>query len=372
MPRFLSVFTPLILVVLAALPCAAGASTKIGLAPAGYASASPADFWAGINTLYAGKAQAPLVRLDIVWSYIAPSKPVNARNPDDPAYNWALVDSAVSGASTDVEFLGTVFWTPTWASASGRRTSIPRTGTLADFLAAAQARYSGFGHPLIKTWEIWNEANNRYFLNAPGAGKAAKLQNLVTGYSKMLTQSRAALRSTASTLGLPRPTVIAGAVGGQAGFGHLTFFRALSKTPLCRGAKSKRCFDAISVHPYSPNPRVDPLGTKVRMPWVTVGNFGTFQKNVAKLWSPRKVPIWITELAWQTNPPDPYFGVSPANQSRYMRTAFNLFKTKYPSVRAVLWFLMNDEAELGRWQSGLRTVNGVNKPSWSTFRSLLK
>ena len=132
------------------------------------------------------------------------------------------------------------------------------------------------------------------------------------------------LRRTAQNLGLPTPTAIAGAVGGQAGFGHTNFYKALSETPQCRGSKSKSCFDAISVHPYSPNPKVDPLGEDVPMPWATVANFSTFVKTVEKYWQPRRVRIWVTELAWQTNPPERRFGVPPKQQASLDRKSTRL------------------------------------------------
>jgi hypothetical protein len=36
----------------------------------------------------------------------------------------------------------------------------------------------------------------------------------------------------------------------------------------------------------------------------------------------------------------------------------------------MVWFLVRDEPNLGGWQSGLMTVGGKKKPSWSTYVGL--
>ena len=38
----------------------------------------------------------------------------------------------------------------------------------------------------------------------------------------------------------------------------------------------------------------------------------------------------------------------------------------------MLFRSMDDEGDAGGWQSGIRTVTGKDKPSWSAFRSILK
>jgi hypothetical protein len=41
-----------------------------------------------------------------------------------------------------------------------------------------------------------------------------------------------------------------------------------------------------------------------------------------------------------------------------------------PRVDIFLWFLLQDEAPLGRWQSGLITVGGRRKPAFDAFAHL--
>jgi len=71
--------------------------------------------------------------------------------------------------------------------------------------------------------------------------------------------------------------------------------------------------------------------------------------------------IWLTEYGYQTRPPDPT-GVSWALQARYVaeaaRRAFTL-----PKVDMLIHYLYRDEPDLDRWQSGLETVTGQEKPA---------
>ena len=62
--------------------------------------------------------------------------------------------------------------------------------------------------------------------------------------------------------------------------------------------------------------------------------------------------IWITEYGYQTNPPDPLFGVSYAKQAAYLTQAFGIAR-KNPRIDMMLWFLLKDEPDLAGWQSGL-------------------
>jgi hypothetical protein len=76
--------------------------------------------------------------------------------------------------------------------------------------------------------------------------------------------------------------------------------------------------------------------------------------------------IWLTEYGYQTNPPDPFLGVSPDLQARYASEgSYVAYRTA--RVDVLIHFLYADEPELGRFQSGLVTVKGVRKPALAAF-----
>jgi hypothetical protein len=93
-------------------------------------------------------------------------------------------------------------------------------------------------------------------------------------------------------------------------------------------------------------------------------------RELTKLYGNKRV--WVTEYGYQTKPPDPIFGVSLANQARYLTQAYAIMK-KHPRIDMMLWFLLRDErrARLQEgWQSGLLTETGRRKPAFTSFQRL--
>ena len=68
-----------------------------------------------------------VIRYDVSWAHTAPNKPADATNPDDPAYDWSMVDQVVLRAdSLGVPVLLTLEVTPRWAG-GGTATRPPST-----------------------------------------------------------------------------------------------------------------------------------------------------------------------------------------------------------------------------------------------------
>ena len=76
--------------------------------------------------------------------------------------------------------------------------------------------------------------------------------------------------------------------------------------------------------------------------------------------------IWLTEYGYQTNPPDRLLGVSQAAQARYLGEAA-LRAYRAPRVDMLIHFLVRDEAQVGRWQSGLFTAKDDAKLAAAAF-----
>jgi hypothetical protein len=77
--------------------------------------------------------------------------------------------------------------------------------------------------------------------------------------------------------------------------------------------------------------------------------------------------IWLTEYAYQSNPPDRVLGVSLAKQARYIGEGdYVAYRT--PRIDLLIHFLYQDEPNLGRFQSGLITLSGRAKPALAAFR----
>ena len=132
-------------------------------------------------------------------------------------------------------------------------------------------------------------------------------------------------------------------------------------------------FDAYAHNPYygvpTETPTTKPPGTRSgQVPTsITLANLDVLIAAVSHLYGPRR--FWITEYGYQTRPPDPAFGVSWADQARYLTEAFAIAR-RNPRIDLMLWFLVRDEPNLAGWQSGLMTTDGRKKPAFSAFQHL--
>jgi hypothetical protein len=79
--------------------------------------------------------------------------------------------------------------------------------------------------------------------------------------------------------------------------------------------------------------------------------------------------IWITEYGYQTNPPDRLFGVSFKTQAAYLKQAYGIARSN-SRIDLMCWFLLRDEKDVSRWQSGLITAGGAHKPSFAAYKNL--
>jgi hypothetical protein len=129
-----------------------------------------------------------------------------------------------------------------------------------------------------------------------------------------------------------------------------------------------KTFDVYAHNPYpdigaSESPTYVPKGKTKRR--IQIGNINTLLALVSKYYGPKH--LWITEYAYQTNPPNKHFGVSYTKQAQYLTQSYAIAR-KNPRIDLMLWFLVRDNPVGGTgWQSGLETLTGKHKPSWNAF-----
>jgi hypothetical protein len=308
---------------------------------------------------------------------VAQSRPHSAANPNDPAYDWSVYDRTVNYAAQDgVHVLFSIYGTPGWANGGKGLNVAPSHATdLRNFALAAARRYSGTWPgadgrllPAVKEWLAWNEPNNPIFLS-PQYQKTSAGWSIVsaTEYAKICNAIYTGIHAT--LVGGVRV-----ACGGTAPRGNnnpstsrpsvspLAFLRAVKKAGL-------KTFDAWAHHPYYAGPSDQPTTKPVTAKGapataVTLGNFSDLTKLLTQLYGNKRV--WITEYGYQTDPPDPLFGVSYAKQAAYLKQAFGIAR-KNPRVDMMLWFLLRDEPQVSGWQSGLISASGKKKPSFTAF-----
>ena len=97
------------------------------------------------------------VQFQIPWDTVAPSRPANPRDPNDPAYRWpAYADFMVQQAAQHgMSLTVLVQGTPPWANGGKPRAWIPdNVQDYADFMYAISSRY-----PTVHRWMVWGEVN---------------------------------------------------------------------------------------------------------------------------------------------------------------------------------------------------------------------
>lgn len=336
---------------------------------------------------------ASVVRVMPSWAAIAPSRRPSAfdpRDPADPAYRWAALDQTIRDANAvGLQPLLTIDNAPEWAQGRGRPRSIVgnwrvSAQALGAFVAAAAKRYSGTfpdpqfpgrSLPQIRYWQIWNEPNLSSHL-APQWERSGRrfVPTGVQTYRRMLGDGYREIKQA-----IPNATV---GMAGLAPFGDLAphgsrmpplaFFRRL----LCVNAKLRRTckttvrMDAVSHHPYSVG---GPLRHALNPDDVTVPDFDKIRRVIrgaqaARTLSTGEKRLWVTEISWDSKPPDPY-GVPEARQARWLEQAlYVLWRQK---VSLVTWFRILDQ-ERGRGyefgnQSGTYLQGGKPKASARAF-----
>jgi hypothetical protein len=323
------------------------------------------------------------VRLNLYWGGrygVAKSRPARATDPADAAYDWDLYDRTVNyAAQNGVHVLFSIYGTPAWANGNkGPNVAPARATDLRNFAYAAARRYSGRypgsdGRllPAVKDWLAWNEPNNPIFLT-PQYKKTAKgwtIQSAVD-YAKICNAVYGGVHATLAPAervgcGVTAPRGNNNPSTARASVSPLAFLRACKKA----GLKS---FDAWAHHPYYAGPSDQPTTKPVTAKGapataVTLGNISDLIREVTRLYGNKR--IWITEYGYQTDPPDPLFGVSWAKQAAYLTQAFSIAR-KNPRIDMMLWFLLKDEPRLDGWQSGLVTITGRKKPAYTAFMKM--
>jgi hypothetical protein len=318
------------------------------LAPS--ANALPADFW-GVSPqatptveqfqrLHTGGVDS--VRIPIPWSSVQPTSAADS--------NFSNVDMLVSGAAAaGLNVLPFVYDAPPWAvtpaqvpgSAAMAPKSLPvKTGAQrtawSNFLKLVVGRYGpggafwvanpGLPESPIRTWQIWNEENFKYFVVRPSPAD----------YGKLINVSYAAIKSVD-----PGAKLILGGMfarpkeaeykrkPAQAYFATDFLDQLYTSTP---GIKRK--FVGVALHPYT---------TKYQQLTPDIEEFLTVLKANH---DPGK-KLWITEIGWSSEPHSAgdSFAKGPAGQAAQLKGAFNLFRSKAArwKLQRIYWFSVDDQ-----------------------------
>jgi hypothetical protein len=307
---------------------------------------------------------ASVVRIPVNWAALVnPDPPVgfDPRDPASPAYDFARIDSAVrAAAAAGLAPLLVVTHAPNFAEAPNPwryafpGSWAPNPAAMEAFAAALASRYDGsFPDPLepgralprVALLQAWNEPNLARYL-APqwvvSHGRWSPFSPLL--YRQLLNGFYAGVKSAA-----PTDVVISAGVapnGDPAGLGRMapvTFLREL----LCLQVARPICpepphFDVLAFHPLSVGdpdlPAVSSLDVSISDAAKITGLLRRAERLHTALPAGPK-PVWVTELNWESDPPNPH-GVPGRLQALWISRA--LHRLWIAGVQLVDWQFLID------------------------------
>ncbi|HET7443381.1 MAG TPA: glycosyl hydrolase [Solirubrobacterales bacterium] len=353
------------------------------LATGAFASAAqalPVNFWGAVpqssylnleemQRLHRGGVAS--VRIPFVWPAVQ-----HARNG---VFDWAAVDFQIENAAkAEIEVLPFLAGAPTWAvpnvnvPGSGASvkapTRLPVSGAArsgwAAFVAAAVARYGPNGafwaeHPAvpvrpIRTWQIWNEPNFKYFVTHPNPAEYGKL--VAASYATIKAADPGAKLILAGMFARPKGSRTSTGKHKSLNWYASDFLEQAYKTT--PGFRTK--FSGVALHPYTYN--FQELPEEIE----EIRHLMARNHDAAK-------GLWITEIGWSSGHPtrSNLFAKGPAGQAEQLRGAFSLFKKKAAAYRLqrIYWFSIDDQAHSCNFcdGSGLFKEGFVPKKSWYEF-----
>lgn len=339
----------ILVALLAPAPANAVNTNFFGIVPVG--TPSDDDFEA------IGAAKVGSYRFEIDWRSIQPTA--------DGPYDWATLDTRMTNAARNgLEPLPFFYGSPDYAADNPRQPplgSAEAKDRWKTFLRAVAERYGPDGdfwgenpdleRRPIKVWQIWNEVNSRSYYKPKPSPKE---------YARLLKISHAALTDVDSNAKI----LLAGMFATPGRSGSIYSWRYLKRLYGIKG--TERRFDAVALHPYSPN--LSGIKAQIRLA----------RKGIKKAGGGRP-KIWITELGWgSAGSGSSDLIKSEAGQKRLLRKSFKLLirKRRAWGIKRLFWFTWRDPADpsdptgiVCTWcaSAGLLDTNGQPKPSFEQF-----
>jgi hypothetical protein len=355
-------FTTALLLALALLPAAAGASPRQFALFQDETLLVENGGTRGPTLDEVRSLGADMIKVQVNWATVAPGgrrKPSGFDATDPAEYpGWARYDAVLSEAKArgfKVMF-ALAPPAPGWATPTrGDREGVTRPSAreFGRFATAAARRFPG-----VDVWTLWNEPNHPGHLYpqstrggrpvAPGVYRAM-VRAAVTGLHRGGSGRDPILFGELLPIGKP-------VRGPKRNLKPLAFLRAFF------GGRPLGGLSGFAYHPYT-RP-AGPMFAEPSSDDATVHSYGRILRALdsararGQLRSKRKVPIWNTEFGFQTDPPDP-FGAKIASVPKFWSISELWFSYSNPRVRSISQYTMNDQpGDTSLWQSGLRFADG--------------
>ena len=246
----------------------------------------PSFRWEGDRDVTLNRARganATMVRAVVTWASVAPTRPADAADPFDPAYQLNDLDELVRDTQQrGMEVLLTIWGTPKWANGEQGPNVLPtRMADLTDFAQALASRYSGryAGYPFVRFWSVWNESNLQLFLTPQFDARGRIIGPRL--YAKLYAAAYKGIKA-----GNPRALVGIGETSSHGRDrkvpGRSDTIRPGTFARLVAQANPRLKFDAYSHHPYPVPPNQKPT-QRVLWPNVSLASLPRFERVARRL-----------------------------------------------------------------------------------------
>ena len=264
-----------------------------------------------------------LVRFNLHWNRIEAVR-------GQPA--WEESDAVLEGLrARGIPAVVGIVGSPRWANGGRTPNFAPGARSFAAFARAAATRYRW-----VKQWLIWNEPNQARWLR-PTTPAVYVRQLLNPGY--------AAIHAV-----IPGVKVAGGVTAPRAATG------GVSPVNWIRGMRKARArLDAYAHHPYPSSTVETPFsGGCKHCTTITMATLERLLTEVGRAFGPKR--IWLTEYGYQTG----RYGVSQQRQAELIGESGRRVH-KAPRVDMLIHYLVKDEPQTARFQSGLFQMSGRPK-----------
>jgi hypothetical protein len=317
-------------------------------------------------------------------------KPPVGFNPRDPAsqdYSFGSVDTAVKAATADglrviLEFTGVPRWAEGRHAPGGAAPGSwkPSPAYLGEFATALGRRYSGhFPDPsdpsrmLPKVWafQLWNEPNLSLYLAPQWQGNRPEAPLLYRGmlnafYAGIKSVDPSALVVTAGTAPFGDPWPGGQRIQPAAFWRDVLCVRKLGSRLVGERCRDPAHFDVLAHHPYSVG---KPDTAALNPDDVSIPDIGKLTAILRVAERNRTAlphihhPIWVTEVGYNTSPPNPQ-GIPIPTAARWLEQTLWLLWSQGVSV--ITWNTIVDQPPVPDYssttQAGIYFVNGQPKP----------
>jgi hypothetical protein len=282
------------------------------------------------------KLGVDVVRLTVDW---------RTTEPRPGVWDWTRPDRILDALHADgIAPLVTLYGSPGWANGGHPENWAPVSTTS----FAAFARNIAKRYPYVRLWSIWNEPNQRRWLRPTTPATYVK---------KLLNPAYAAIHAVS-----PRSQVAGGVTAPRGATGGVSPVKWIAGM-----AAAHAKLDAYAHNPYPLRRGETPTSRGCdHCETITLATLPRLLRDVQRAFGTR-TRIWLTEYGYQTNPPDRLLGVPYATQARYMsEAALRAYET--PRVDLLIHYLVQDEPDAARWQSGVYTSTERAKPALQSLR----